>query len=68
MTAQDYEVIGQALQAAINAETDDHVLRSYRQVLKKLHADTLRQRERRNGASLMEDGFRYDYDDASDLH
>lgn len=68
MTAQDLEVIGQALQTAISAETDDAALRSYRDVLKKLHAGTLRQREERSGAAMMEDGFRYDYDDVSDLH
>lgn len=67
MTVRDLEVIEQALQTAISAETDDRNLRSYREVLKKLHADTLRQRMERCGAAAQEDGFRYDCDDVSDL-
>lgn len=65
----DMDLIEQALQAAIAAESNDEQIRSYRNVLKRLHADNLQYKgQAQPGFGMMlEDGFRYDYDDSSDL-
>lgn len=69
ITKEELELIEQALQAAIAAEGNDEQIRSYRNVLMRLHAD----RRQAGGQAqpgfgmMMEDGFRYDYDDASDF-
>ncbi|WP_438445782.1 hypothetical protein [Gorillibacterium sp. sgz5001074] len=66
ITKEELELIEQALQTAIAAESNDDQIRSYRNVLKRLHAD--RSGGPQPGFGMMlEDGFRYDYDDASDL-
>jgi hypothetical protein len=66
---EELELIEQALQSAIAAEGNDEQIRSYRSVLKRLHAE----RQQTSGQAqpgfgmMLEDGFRYDYDDSSDL-
>lgn len=69
ISKEELELIEQALQTAIAAEGNDGQIRSYRAVLQRLHAD----RRQAGGQAqpgygmMLEDGFRYDYDDASDL-
>lgn len=65
--SDELDLIEQALQAAIAAETNDDQIRSYRSVLKRLHADRQGAGPQPGFGMMLEDGFRYDYDDASDL-
>ncbi|PYI55892.1 hypothetical protein [Paenibacillus flagellatus] len=62
---QDLAVIKQALKVAMDNERNEQASYSYREVLAKLaYAD---EKERDEAPLLNRDGFRYDYDDASDV-
>ena len=62
----DMAVIEQALREAINQGADYHKISTYQSVLGKLRDSSYGASDRPAMAS-SDDGFRYDYDDASDV-
>jgi hypothetical protein len=68
-TSQDIAVIEQALRVAMKAEGSESKSRQYHEVLTKLQANAAAALNSSHQAryEAMEDGFRYDYDDSSDL-
>ncbi|WP_166241685.1 hypothetical protein [Paenibacillus turpanensis] len=77
LTNQDWATIEQALREAIHSGSDYRKIMNYRSVLTKLHsvhpndfeAYTAGSGEQKGGFGSMPelDGFRYDYDDNSEL-
>ncbi|MCZ8513126.1 hypothetical protein O9H85_11965 [Paenibacillus filicis] len=68
-TSHDIAVIEQALQIAIREQDSESKAGPFQEVLSKLKvnaAAAMHQTSSEGGAGL--DGFRYDYDDSSDLH
>jgi hypothetical protein len=65
-TSQDIVLIEKALHAAIKHEASDHTRRELHEVLLKLQTSS-RGALRAEAAAAPLDGFRYDYDDSSDL-
>ncbi|MED4603467.1 hypothetical protein P9314_22830 [Paenibacillus validus] len=64
-TSQDIAVIEQALQIAIRSQGETGSIRSYQEVLSKLKTNAAAAMQ--PSRLLSEDGFRFDYDDSSDL-
>jgi hypothetical protein len=63
LSKQDMVIVEQALQQAIQQETDYQVISTYQEVL-----DKIQEADRKQTAAIRAlDGFRYDYDDTSDL-
>lgn len=69
-TSQDIAVIEQALQMAMKLQGNESKAQPFREVLNKLQANAssaLTSSSFYRQDETMEDGFRYDYDDSSDL-
>ncbi|MDQ1909241.1 hypothetical protein RAC89_01845 [Paenibacillus sp. GD4] len=68
-TSQDIAVIEQALQLAMKVQGNESKAHQFREVLAKLQANATSALTASVGHedSAREDGFRYDYDDSSDL-
>ncbi|WP_281887238.1 hypothetical protein [Paenibacillus sp. YYML68] len=64
-TSQDIAVIEQALQFAIKSQHDANKVQSYQEVLTKLRTNA--SEAMKSAAYSLQDGFRFDYDDSSDL-
>ncbi|WP_409346912.1 hypothetical protein [Paenibacillus sp. MBLB4367] len=68
LNSQDITVVEQALNHAIEMEEDERQVRMYREVLLKLHLSSLQAVSgMMEPGTMFDDGFRYDYDDSSDL-
>jgi hypothetical protein len=66
-TSQDIVLIEKALHAAIQYEASEHARRELREVLMKLQTSSRGALHAEAAAGAPLDGFRYDYDDSSDL-
>lgn len=66
-TSQDIVMIEQALHVAIQNETSEKGKQNYREVLLKLQTSSDEALRAVTAAAAPLDGFRYDYDDVSDL-
>jgi hypothetical protein len=66
-TSHDIAVIEQALQLAISAESKVSKIQHYREVLAKLQNNSVTIPQGTYLQKVEHDGFRYDYDDSSDI-
>ncbi|MVP00409.1 hypothetical protein [Paenibacillus lutrae] len=69
-TSQDISVIEKSLQHAIRSEQSEMKAAEFREVLQKLQVSSMKALQLTSEAEADEssrDGFRYDYDDSSDL-
>lgn len=66
-TSQDIVMIEKALHFAIQHETSEQVKRNYREVLQKLQASAHDAIHAKATGTPPLEGFRYDYDDSSEL-
>lgn len=64
-TSQDIVIIEQALQNAIKSQGESGNIRSYQEVLSKLKTNAAAAMQ--STKYSLQDGFRFDYDDSSDL-
>jgi len=67
LNRNDMAVIEQALREAINQGADYYKVSTYQAVLGKLQGNRSPDLAGLDSGSQGNDGFRYDYDDASDL-
>jgi hypothetical protein len=63
----DLVVVQEALKSAMANESDYQAILTYQEVLDKITQGDINQAKGANVAA-QQDGFRYDYDDASDLY
>jgi|GEM_PF-1501269 len=68
VSMKDLVIIEHALHELIAAGTDEQNRKKYQQVLENLHSQRQQTSQANAGSTVMMDGFRYDYDDASDLY
>jgi hypothetical protein len=69
LNSDDKAVIERALQEAMNNDMDDQSIMAYQEVLNKLKGKSNQTTNKQMDTNTNpKDGFRYDYDDASDLY
>lgn len=68
LNSNDIAVIEQALREAMNNGYDYQSVLAYREVLSKLQAMPIGHDPGATTEQASKDGFRYDYDDASDIN
>lgn len=68
LSRNDLTVIEQALKQAMNNDADYQAITAYQQVLDKLKEQSAAEEPAAGAQVTATDGFRYDYDDASDVY
>lgn len=66
-TSHDIAVIEQALQLAINTDRKGSNIQQFREVLAKLHNNSIAVLQGTYLQKFEHDGLRFDYDDSSDI-